>query len=244
MSVRITYVGHATVLVDMDGVRLLTDPVLRNRVLHLRRAGAAPASALRGLDAALVSHGHWDHLDLPSLERLGRELPIVCPRGIGKLLRRRKFSHVVEVDEGESVAIGGAERDRDVRRARRLVAGRSARRRRRSAMSIEGSRRVYFAGDTDLFEGMAELGTFDVALVPVSGWGSKVGPGHLDPERAVEAVARLRPKIAIPIHWGTYSTLNRQPTREPADEFASLAARRVPDVEVRIVELAETLELD
>ena len=67
---------------------------------------AAPASALRGLDAALVSHGHWDHLDLPSLERLGRELPVVCPRGIGKLLRRRKFSHVVEVDEGERVAIG------------------------------------------------------------------------------------------------------------------------------------------
>src|SRR6478672_10278600 len=107
MSARLTYVGHATVLIDMDRVRLLTDPVLRSRVLHLRRSAAAPASALRGLDATLVSHGHWDHLDLPSLERLGRELPIVCPRGIGQLLRRRKFSHVVEVDEGESVAIGG-----------------------------------------------------------------------------------------------------------------------------------------
>jgi L-ascorbate metabolism protein UlaG (beta-lactamase superfamily) len=243
MTLRITYVGHATVLVDMDGVRLLTDPVLRNRVLHLRRAGAAPASALRGLDAALVSHGHWDHLDLPSLERLGRELPVVCPRGIGKLLRRRKFSHVVEVDEGERVTIGALSvtatfAEHDGSRGPLGVQAPSL------GYAIEGSRRVYFAGDTDLFEGMAELGTFDVALVPVSGWGSKVGPGHLDPERAVEAVARLRPKIAIPIHWGTYSTVNRQPTRGHAEEFASLAAKRVPGVEVRIVELAETLELD
>ena len=78
----------------------------------------------------------------------------------------------------------------------------------------------------------------------MSGWGSKVGPGHLDPERAVEAVARLRPKLAIPIHWGTYSTLNRQPTREPADEFAALAAERRTRRRVRLLDLAETLELD
>ena len=102
---------------------------------------------------------------------------------------------------------------------------------------------MYFAGDTDLFEGMGALGRSTSPFVPVSGWGSKVGPGHLDPARAAEAVERLRPKIAIPIHWGTYSTLNRRPTREPADEFAALAAERAPDVEVRIVELAETLEL-
>ena len=77
-----TYVGHATVVIDLDGVRLITDPVLRPRVLHLRRVGAVPAAALRGLDAVLLSHAHWDHLDLPSLERLGKELPIVCPKGV------------------------------------------------------------------------------------------------------------------------------------------------------------------
>lgn len=243
MALRLTYVGHATVLIDMDGVRLLTDPVLRSRVMHLRRSAAAPASALRGLDAALISHGHWDHLDLPSLERLGKELPVVCPEGIGRLLRRRRFSHVVEVGEGESLAIGGLSvtatfAEHDGSRGPLGVQAPSF------GYVIEGSRRVYFAGDTDLFEGMADLGVFDVALIPVSGWGSKVGPGHLDPERAVEAVERLKPKIAIPIHWGTYTTVNRRPTREPADEFAALAAKRVPDVDVRVLDVAETLELD
>jgi L-ascorbate metabolism protein UlaG (beta-lactamase superfamily) len=69
---RIEYVGHATVAVDLDGVRLLTDPLLRNRVAHLRRATPVDARALRGVDAVLISHAHYDHLDLPSLEKLGK----------------------------------------------------------------------------------------------------------------------------------------------------------------------------
>jgi len=109
MASRITYVGHATVVVDMDGVRLLTDPVLRGRVMHLRRVAPVAADALRGIDTVLVSHGHWDHFDPPSLERLGRELPIVCPRGLGALLRRRRFSHVVEVEAGDTVRVGAVE---------------------------------------------------------------------------------------------------------------------------------------
>ena len=66
------YIGHATVLVDLAGVKLLTDPLLRNRVAHLRRAAKVDARALRGVDAVLISHIHYDHLDLPSLLRLGR----------------------------------------------------------------------------------------------------------------------------------------------------------------------------
>ena len=77
----IQYVGHATTLVDIGGVRLLTDPLLRNRVAHLRRAVKVDAGALRGVDAVLVSHLHYDHLDLPSLEKLGRDMPVVAPRG-------------------------------------------------------------------------------------------------------------------------------------------------------------------
>ena len=78
---QIEYVGHATTVVDLDGVRLLTDPLLRNRVGHLRRAVPVDAKALRGVDAVLVSHAHYDHLDLPSLEKLGKKLPVVLPRG-------------------------------------------------------------------------------------------------------------------------------------------------------------------
>ncbi len=237
---RVTYVGHATVLIDLDGVRLLTDPVLRPRVLHLRRVGSVPASALRGLDAVLLSHAHWDHLDLPSLERLGKELPVVCPNGVGGLLRRRRFAHVTTLEEGEEVAIGGlvvagvhAEHD-----GSRGPLGASG----ELGFVVTGSRRVYFAGDTDLFDDLAAVGPIDLALIPVTGWGKKVGPGHLDPERAAEAVRILQPQVAVPIHWGTLAPIGRVPDPEPPHEFARRVADLAPDVDVRIVEPGETLD--
>jgi L-ascorbate metabolism protein UlaG (beta-lactamase superfamily) len=88
---RITYVGHATALVAMDGVRLLTDPLLRRVVTHLRRRRPVDKDVLREIDAMLVSHAHYDHLDLPSLQRVGRSTQVVVPRGAGVLLRRRRF---------------------------------------------------------------------------------------------------------------------------------------------------------
>jgi L-ascorbate metabolism protein UlaG (beta-lactamase superfamily) len=108
---------------------------------------------------------------------------------------------------------------------------------------ITGSRRVYFAGDTDLFDDLGAMGPLDLALIPVTGWGSKVGPGHLDPERAAEAVRLLRPKLAVPIHWGTLAPFGRAPNLDPPHEFARLAAELAPDVEVQIVEPGATLDL-
>lgn len=242
MAGRITYVGHATVLVDLDGVRLLTDPVLRSRVLHLRRVGSVPASTLRGIDAVLLSHAHWDHLDLPSLDRLGRELPIICPRGLGPLLRRRRFEHVVEVVAGEDVRIGALtvtatfaehEGGRGPLGAKAKSVG----------YIVSGSQRIYFAGDTDLFDAMADLAPLDVALVPVAGWGPKVGSGHLDPHTAAEALRLLRPRIAVPIHWGTYATIGRHPEPDPPEDFRRAAAELAPDVSVSILQPGETLDL-
>ena len=237
---QVTYVGHATVVIDLDGVRLITDPVLRPRVLHLRRVGPVPASALRGLDAVLISHAHWDHLDVPSIERLGKDVPIVCPNGVAGFLRRKKFSRITTLEVGEDVQIGGlvvsavhAEHE-----GARGPLGASG----ELGYVVAGSRKVYFAGDTDLFDDLAELGPLDLALVPVTGWGSKVGPGHLDPERAAEAVRLLQPKLAVPIHWGTLAPFGRAPDLEPPHEFARLVAELTPDVEVRILEPGETLD--
>jgi L-ascorbate metabolism protein UlaG (beta-lactamase superfamily) len=239
---QLTYVGHATVVIDLDGVRLITDPVLRPRVLHLRRVTSVPAEALRGLDAVLLSHAHWDHLDLPSLERLGKELPIVCPKGLSGLLRRKRFAHVTTLEEGEEVTIGAlavravhAEHD-----GGRGPLGSSG----ELGFVITGSRTVYFAGDTDLFDDLGAFGPIDVALIPVAGWGSKVGPGHLDPERAAEAVRRLQPRVAIPIHWGTLAPIGRDPDLESPHEFARLASELTPEVEVRIVDLGASIPLD
>jgi len=237
----VTYVGHATVVIDLDGVRLITDPVLRPRVMHLRRSAPVHASALRGIDAVLLSHGHWDHLDLPSLDRLGKELPIVCPQGVSSLLRRKRFAHVTTLDVGEEVRIGelvvtGVHAEHDGARGPLGASG-------ELGYVVTGSRRLYFAGDTDLFDDLAGMTPLDVALVPVTGWGSTVGPGHLDPARAAEAVRLLRPRLAVPIHWGTLAPIGRVPDPEPPHEFARLAAELAPNVEVRILEPGATLDL-
>ena len=246
---RITWVGHSTVLVELDGTRVLTDPALRNRVAHLRRTTPADAGQLQALDGILVSHLHHDHLDLLSLERLGRSVPVVVPRGAGGLLRQRRFERVVEVDAGEVVRIGGLAvraTHADHEGGRRFLGTEVA----ALGYLIRASHRIYFAGDTDLFEGMATLSAgLDVALVPIWGWGPSLGPGHLDPRRAAEALRLLRPRLAVPIHWGTYAPLGfgRLQTAllaDPVTQFRRHAAELAPEVGVRVLDLGGTLHLD
>jgi L-ascorbate metabolism protein UlaG (beta-lactamase superfamily) len=219
-------------------VRLLTDPVLRRRVLHLQRRVPLPAETVSDVSAALVSHVHYDHFDMPSLRSLGRHTPVVAPRGTGRLVRG--FADVHEVDVGDEVRFDGV----TVRATHAEHHG--ARLLMRSVPSlgfvISGSRTIYFAGDTDLFEGMSELaGSLDLALLPVAGWGSKVGPGHLDPERAARALALLRPRVAVPIHCGTLSVPRKPVSAEPPETFRRTAAEVAPDVDVRVLRPGEDL---
>jgi L-ascorbate metabolism protein UlaG (beta-lactamase superfamily) len=247
--VRIEYVGHSTVVVDLDGVRLLTDPLLRNRVAHLRRTVPVDASARRGIDAVLVSHAHYDHLDLPSLEKLGKKLPIVLPRGLGGLLRKKRFESVVEVEIGETVHIGQVEirvvpAEHDPGRGPFGVSATPV------GYVVSGSSSVYFAGDTDLFEGMADLGPVDVGLIPIWGWGPGLGGGHLNPVSAAEAAALVRPRVAVPIHWGTYFPIHlglRGAPRFvdlPPAEFVAAAGKTAPAVEVRVLRPGEAFEVE
>jgi L-ascorbate metabolism protein UlaG (beta-lactamase superfamily) len=248
-ELRVTWLGHATVLVALDGVRLLTDPVFRGWIAHIRRVAPVPdEAALEGIDAVLLSHLHYDHLDLPSLRRLGRDVHIVAPAGSGKFLRRAGLVRVSELRVGEEVRIGpvtivATEADHDPRRS---LFGAEA-----PAIGylIRGSARVYFAGDTDLFDGMEALAEgLDVALLPVSGWGPRLPQGHLDPKSAARALRLLRPKAAIPIHWGTYRRigLERAPEalREPAESFARHAGELAPEVDVRILPVGGSFELE
>jgi L-ascorbate metabolism protein UlaG (beta-lactamase superfamily) len=104
---------------------------------------------------------------------------------------------------------------------------------------LHGPQRIYFAGDTDLFAGMAELaGHVDVALVPIWGWGPRIPAGHLDPARAAEAIARIRPRLAVPIHWGTLRAWGAQRGLDPAAParaFADAVRRVAPHTEVRVL---------
>ena len=241
-SARLTWLGHSTVLIELDGARVLTDPVLRRQVLLLRRRAPVAAGELR-VDAALISHVHWDHLDLRSLEKLGRGVRLVLPRGAGGLVRRNGFEHVVELDPGEIVPVGSLEvraihAEHDIRWPRRADAP-------ALGFVLRGTRTIYFAGDTDLFEGMRNLvDDLDVAVLPIGGWGPTVPPGHLDPERAAQALSLLRPRLAVPVHYGTYTPLGlRQRGRDLGAEFHLRASKLAPEVEVRVLPIGGSLEL-
>ena len=244
---RLRWLGHSTVFVELDGTRLLTDPLLRRRVFHLRRAHPLEPEDLGALDAVLVSHVHYDHLDLPSLRRLPRDTTIVAPRGAGRLLRRQGFSSVVETAAGEEIAVGKLV----VRAVPAIHTSSRAFGTKTEPLGylIEGSKRVYFPGDTDLFPEMAGLAPVDVALVPIWGWGPTLGPRHLNPRTGAEALRLVEPRIAVPIHWGTFYPLSwtlrkeRPFLKEPAEAFAQAAAELAPAVEIRILPVGGTLPL-
>jgi L-ascorbate metabolism protein UlaG (beta-lactamase superfamily) len=158
--------------------------------------------------------------EVPRLGRLARRLP-VC-----------------EVAPGDKVPVGSVT-VRAVPAAhdgRRLPFG--PHRTRALGYVVEGAARTYYAGDTDLFDGMErEAGPVDVALLPVGGWGPGLGHGHLNAERAAHALARLRPHTAVPVHYGTYWPLGLAAVRPhefhaPGDEFVRHAARLAPGVRV------------
>jgi L-ascorbate metabolism protein UlaG (beta-lactamase superfamily) len=247
---RLTWLGHATVLLELGGARLLTDPLLRDRVGHLRRQSASPdPAALEDLDAVLVSHLHLDHLDVASLRRLRRDVAVLAPAGAGRLLRRAGFPRATELRIGDRAEVAGVE-------VAAVPAVHDGRRHPLAPMAeamgfvVTGARRVYFAGDTDVFEGMAEAtGALDAALLPVWGWGPSLGAGHMDPAAAARAVALLRPRVAVPIHWGTFFPVGLERIRgaalvEPPREFARRAHDLAPDVEVRVLEPGQSLSLE
>ncbi len=235
----ITWLGHATVLVEIDGVRLLTDPVLRHRIGPLTRI--APSMSPQGVgavDCVLLSHLHADHADLGTLRAITRSGPILSPPAARKWLIAKGFRHVRELRAGQQTVVKGVQvkATQAIHDGRRRPYGRAA-----DAIDflISGSRTVYFAGDTDLFSATAGLDGVDVALLPVWGWGPRLGPGHLDPERAAVATAIIAPAIAIPIHWGTLTlrlpALRPNDQIRPAREFAALTKRYAPAVDVRVL---------
>jgi L-ascorbate metabolism protein UlaG (beta-lactamase superfamily) len=242
----VTYVGHATTLVEIDGARALTDPVLRNRVAHLRRHASSPPDVGQlAPDVVLVSHAHRDHLDFPSLRALPSSCPVVVPRGSGRVLRRRGLENVAEVDVGDILTFGSltVSATPALHDGRRNPLGRNWG---AVGFMIEGSARAYFAGDTDLFPEMAELGDgLDLALLPVAGWGPRLGPGHLDPLGAARAAALMRPRLAVPIHWGTFAPPGTRTgdSESKAREFARLTAELAPGVDVHVVAPGEGLPL-
>jgi L-ascorbate metabolism protein UlaG (beta-lactamase superfamily) len=246
----LTYVGHGTVELRLGGVSVLTDPFLRNWLGPLHRQGPPPARALPGrADLVLISHLHRDHMDVRSLRRISPDAPMVVPRGATKWPRKAGARDIRELDVGDTTSFGGIEVTavtaqhngyRDDHRGEPIQP---------LGYVIEASgTRTYFAGDTDLYEGMAELGPLDLAVLPIWGWGPYVGAGHLNPASAAKALELIRPEVAVPIHWGTFYPVGLRRLRpqflvDPPLEFARLAQERTPDVEVKVVQPGSSTDL-
>ena len=252
----LTYLGHATVLIEVDDVRVMTDPVLRAGAMMLHRMPhAADLREYTDVDLVLISHLHHDHLDLPSLRQLrGRERGeplIVVPLGAETWMRSKGFTNVTEMAPGDVLNHLGVS-------VRCTIAVHSGKREPRGPVALAvgyvieaGPATVYFAGDTDIFPGMAELvpGELDVALIPVWGWGLVLGDGHLNPATAADAVALLQPRYAVPIHWGTFAVaglhrLKFQRMETPPHEFAEAIAALGLDTEVLVTRPGERVAFE
>ena len=252
MAVEITWWGHAMVTVRDSGVRVLTDPLFVRRLAHLRRRrGAVPPASAARADVVLVSHLHADHLHVGSLQRLADGTTVLLPRGaraaVPGLRRVAGRLHLVELAAGDSHSVGELT-------VRAVPAAHDGRRlpygpQRVQALGyvVAGEARTYFAGDTGLFDAMAdEVGPCDVALLPVGGWGPFLGHGHLDAGRAAQALARLDPRVAVPVHYGTYWPIGMDAVRPhefhgPGEEFVRLAAELAPQVAVHRLEHGQSV---
>ena len=242
-AVNIRFVGHATVLLEVGGIRILTDPFLRRGLGPLERHGPLPdPDALADVDVILISHAHPDHFDRASLAMIHSRAMVVVPRGLGAVARRWVRGDVQELAVGERLSVGPS--SIEAVPARHWVAP-GAPRAQPQGYLVDAGTRIWFAGDTGQFPALQRLaGRVDAALLPVWTWGPHLGPGHLGPRSAAEVLASIGAPVAVPIHWGTLYPrrlhhLWRGPLTEPGDRFSAHAARLAPDADVRVLRPGE-----
>jgi len=250
----LTWWGHASATVQLDGARVAVDPLLSDQLFHLRRYTAHPTAAATDADVVLVSHLHHDHLHLPSLRRFARDVPILVPRGGESLLRDLGADRVLPVAPGDVLEVGGTT-------VRVLAATHDGGRGPHTKVSGpplgfrvgRAGRSFWFPGDTELREDMYDVGRVDLALIPIGGWGPTLEDGHMDPVDGAAAVARVGAGLAVPVHWGTFWPLGlRRLARAnhhrlfvtPGDRFLAALADLAPDVRAMLAAPGEPLSVD
>ncbi|WP_250293456.1 MBL fold metallo-hydrolase [Streptomyces atroolivaceus] len=221
----VTWAGHASWVVRIGGLTVLTDPVWSRRILGTP-ARITPVGVrweeLPAIDAVLISHNHYDHLDAPTLRRLPRDTPLLVPAGLGRWCRRRRFTCVTELDWWESVELGGVRFDfvpshhwskrTLLDTCRSLWGG--------WVIGDAGGRQLYFAGDTGYGHWFKEIGRrypgLDLAMLPIGAYEPRwwLSDVHTDPEEAVQAYEELGARAMAPMHWATF-LLSAEPVLEP-----------------------------
>ena len=256
MSLTITWLGHSTVVIDLDGVRLVSDPPPRPPRGILRRRGDTPERvAWRGADAVLLSHLHHDHAHLASLRRLPG-IPVITAPACAKWLSGKGIDDGAGLADGQWLAVGDDGRVR-VRLVPAVHAHRPMPHRPNDAhghLIRSDSATLWVAGDTELYPEMADLAEMagapiDVAVVPVSGWAPRLSGGHMDHEEAARACDVVGARYAVPVHWGTLHVpagrhLPRGWMDRPGFAFARDVRWQAPDCEPVVLHPGASWTLD
>ncbi|MGW2169472.1 MBL fold metallo-hydrolase [Streptomyces sp. NPDC001705] len=234
----VTWYGHSSALVEIEGCRVLIDPVWSERcspspLLGPRRLhpNPVPLAGLPRLDAVVISHDHYDHLDAPTVRELVRlqPVPFVVPLGIGAHLERWGVpaARIVELDWDDHVTLAGV---RLTATEARHYSGRALTQNNTlwASWVLAGTeRRVFFSGDSGYFPGYAAIGAaygpFDVTLMQIGAYGQNWADIHMTPEEAVTAHQDVRGGLFVPLHWGTFD-LALHDWAEPADRVRKAAA--------------------
>jgi len=227
----ITWIGHATLLFERDGKTILTDPMFSDRASPLAFSGpkrvAPPARSLEALppiDVVLISHAHYDHLDMPSLRRLAElqpDIAVLAPLGVGRYARDAGFTNVTELDWWQDTTLGDVT---VTATPARHWASRSPFDRNRTLWAgfmvrFSDGFQFYFIGDTgyseDFLDVRERLGPTDLAAIPIGAYAPRdfMKESHCNPEEAVQIFQDLGAERAVAIHWGTFKL-----TLEPLDE--------------------------
>ena len=254
-----TWIGHATLLVQMDGVNFLTDPIWSQTPSPVPLIGPSrwvdPGLELEDLpaiDFVVISHNHYDHLDLPTLRNLATLNPetlFFVPQGNGDLLRQNGIDQVRELNWGDTASYKGTTihclptqhwSKRSLTDTRKALW---------SSWAITGAeRRFYFAGDTGYFDGFkeigAKLGPFDLAAVPIGAYepNAMMEASHMNPEEAVQAAIDVQTNTAVAMHFGTFD-LSDEPISEPPLRFKAAAKdTTLGDTNSWVLDIGETKE--
>lgn len=252
MTVRLTWLGHSTLLLEIDGARLLTDPLLGRHSGLLRRTGPAPRpEQWRDVDAVLVSHLHHDHAQLASLRKV--DAPLLTAEPNARFLRRRGLPRALGLGECWYDVPGTTAQ---VRLTRADHHHRPMPHRPNAAnghLVRAGGVRVWIAGDTALYDEMSAIpriagGDIDLAVVPVGGWGPRLSGGHLGPAEAADACRLVGAAVAVPYHWGTFHLpgVADRPAgwmSLPGEHFPVELARRAPGCSPRVLAPGESVVL-